>query len=449
MNSLPLARIAGYGLGILIVAAWQSSALSQQSINPTDAGVSSESLLLVPGTLDGAPPAADGIQTLMPVTPYSSPSTTNRSAPDNQFLGDAAAKPPQFNRFRIRPVFRTDVVYDDNIFISHNDRVGDILFTITGGLAFELGDYRDLKGNYLLAEYDLSGLIYADHSAENAINQNAVIRAQYLWGKLGAKLESHFQDLTGSDRDVGNLTTRKVFDNSLKFIYDYSEKVELDSEFQQLTNLYKSYLDSYEYIGKFGGNYLITGKTTLGLEGRIGELDAEGSPSQTYEQARVRARYEITGKLTLDGSVGIDFREFGSGGPGTKVTPVFTLGAEYRPFPNTVVSLKAYRNILASASIDAQDYIATGVQASLKQMILQRFSLAFTTGYEDDKYEANVVGTTTNRVDDYFFLRPSISYVANKWLTVGLFYQFSRNASSDQANSFYDNQVGLNVSLQF
>jgi len=352
-------------------------------------------------------------------------------------------------RWRLRPILGAGVVYDDNIFISKYDRQGDVIFTVTGGLAFELGDYRNLKENYLLAEYSATGFFYAEHSDQNAANQNAALRGQYRFNKLTAQLESQYQYLTGADRDVGNFANRHVFNNGLRFIYDYSDKTKADLELRQLTNLYQNYLNSYEYIAKFGIDYLITPKISLGLEGRVGGLDVEESPFQIYEQARIRGRYELTGKIALKASGGVEIRQYVSGGQGVSATPVFSFGAEYRPFVNSFIGVEAYRNVSGSASLAGQNFIATGVQLSLRQLFFQKMSLGLATGYENDTYTANEADVSADRVDNFVFFRPNISYAVFGWLNTGIFYEYRQNFSDTDSNSFYNNRVGFEVTAQF
>ena len=83
----------------------------------------------------------------------------------------------------------------------------------------------------------------------------------------------------------------------------------------------------------------------VGVGGTFG-LDFVEDPSvdQTFEQANVRINYQATGKLGLSASAGVEFRQFDNH-RGDRVTPVFELGAIYRPFDGTTVTLTAGRRI--------------------------------------------------------------------------------------------------------
>jgi len=272
---------------------------------------------------------------------------------------------------------------------------------------------------------------------------------QYRFSKLVTQIESRYQYLTGPDREVGNFVDRNVFYNALRASYDYSSKTVFDGEFSQTTALYQQYLDQYNYQAKGGMDYRVTDRTRLGLEGYFGFLDVQDSPLQVYQQARVRARYDLTGKVALKASVGIEFREFTSGDLPLRVDPVFSLGAEYRPFEGTLLSINGYRNSIGSTTLTQQNYDATGVQISIEQKILHKFTLGCAVGYENDTYYATSSGVDAGRVDNYFFVRPSLSYTFISWLNAGVFYEYRNNDSNEAPSSFYNNRVGAEFALQF
>lgn len=348
--------------------------------------------------------------------------------------------------WRIRPLFSAGVVYDDNIFISETDRVGDVIFTFAAGLTFELGDYRNLRENYLLAEYVATGFVYVNNPQQDAVNQSASLIGQYRFNKLAVQLESRYQYLTGAEREVGSFATRNLFRNAIRGIYELSPKTELDLELFQQASIYEQYLNSHNYGIKFGGNYNITPKVALGGETIFGISLADESPNQYYAQLRGRAAYNATGKLAFKTSAGIEIRALEEG---VRISPVFSLRGEYRPFENTLIALTGYGNVQSSASISDASYLATGVELSLRQLVFQKITTGFAVGYENDNYFSNTTGSEEGRVDNYFYLRPSVSYNFYKWFSAGVFYEFRQNESTAAGDSFYNNRVGFELSAQF
>jgi hypothetical protein len=347
--------------------------------------------------------------------------------------------------------FSTGVTYDDNIFITNQNRVADEIFTVSGGLTLGLGDFRNLQDNYLLAQYQLTGFFYVHNSQEDAPQQQFALRTQFRFSKLTLQTQTLYDYLTQANRQVGNFVRQTVIDNSLRLNYDYSDKTQFFLGGEQITNLFASFLNSYEYIGRLGGTYQISPKINLGGEAVFGRLVQEQSATGTYAQLRLLADYDLTGKLSAQLSVGGEIRYYdSSGGDLTKATPVFSLGLTYRPFPDTSIGLRAYRNVNASPSLAGENYTATGIALQLRQLLFQRLTVGISTGYENDSYLATQAGAAEpNRTDNYYFIEPNFTYRFRDWLSATLSYEFRRNASNEASSAFFDNRITFSVGVNF
>ncbi len=432
-----------------------------QSINPTDGGTRPAGLSqatsgvmqpLMPASEAGVDAGLTAINAItQPTGPLADPNLNDMPALNEDGVtilttGEEAAG----NWWRVVPMLSAGVVYDDNIFISNTDRKGDAIFNIGGGFALEIGDYRTLEENYLLFEYLASGYFFSKYTEQNSFGQNASLLGQYRFNQLAVQLESQYQYINGAQRQVGGFTTRNLVYNDLRFIYDVSEKTTFDLELSQDSNIYNSpYNSSYYFQATAGMDYLILPKVRIGLEGTAGYTTAENNPDQTYQIVNARAKYDLTGKVAIKATGGVQFNQYVTGGEAMRVSPVFSLGAEYLPFPNTAISLIGYRNLFVSPSLDNQDYWATGVELGITQTIAQRFQVGVAGGYENDTYVSNVPGVEADRVDNFFFIQPQISYNFLKYLTATVFYEHRFNDSTLQVDTWYDNQVGFEISAAF
>ena len=340
---------------------------------------------------------------------------------------------------------RVGIAYDDNIFISNTNRVADTILTVTGGISLIYGDWRSQSENFLVADYEASGIFYFENSDENALNQVASLMGQYRIQRLTMQLRSQYMYLTGAERDVGDLATRNLINNSLRFAYDVSGKTTLTAEGFANLALYKALFNSYEFGAKAGADYQILQKIRVGPEAVIGFLNVTDSPFQVYEQIRARATYNATGKISFEGSAGVEFRQFDSE---SRTYFVFSLTANYRPFDGTVIALHGYRNIYGSAALEGQDFIATGIEFSSTQRFFQRFYLTVATGYENDEYIAIAEDVQAGRVDNFVFIRPSLAFAFTKWASISVFYEFRKNFSNEFEFAFYDNRVGAALAFQ-
>jgi Putative beta-barrel porin 2 len=342
------------------------------------------------------------------------------------------------------------VFYDDNIFISHTDRKADTVFTLDGGFAFELGDYRQQADNYLIAKYLATGYLFTRNTGQDSVDQDAVLRDQYRFSNFTFQNQINFDYLNGSDRTVGTFVTRYLLDGSLKLLYDVSPKTQLFAQFEQISSIYRAELSSYEYIGRVGVDYLITPKIKLGLQGVVGDLVQQDGPSSLYGQAELRAAYQYSEKLTFRGAAGFQVTSY-SNSDLTRVTPVFELGADYHPFTDTTFSLTGFRKIFASPLFAGEFYTATGVSFTVDQKIFQRVTAEVLVGYEHDSYNSTggPGSFDIGRTDDYVYFRPSLTYNFRQWLSVTVYYQYSRNSSTTSSDAFFDNRVGGQISFTF
>jgi Putative beta-barrel porin 2 len=341
---------------------------------------------------------------------------------------------------------RVGIAYDDNIFISNTDPVADEILGVTGGVSFIYGDWRSKVDNFLVADYEAGGFFYFHNPEQDSFNQIASLSGQVRFQRLAILLRSQYAYLTGAVRDVGGFATRNLIYDTLRFTYDLSTKTSLWAEGFVNLAIYKSFFNSYDFGVKAGGDYQILQKVRVGPEFVMGFLDVADSPNQTYEQLRARVIYEATGKLTFEGSAGVQFLQFDSD---NKTLFVFSAGGTYRPFDGTAISLRGYRNVYGSAALQGEDYIATGVELGVTQRFLHRFYVTVNTGYENDDYFAVAENTDSGRVDNYVFVRPALAFAFTRWASISLFYEYRRNFSTDPDFPFSNNRYGGALAFQF
>ena len=384
------------------------------------------------------------------MAPLPDPNVDDMPVLDGERVG--AFQPPveeDGRLWRIRPILSTGVTFDDNIFITNSNRKGDFIFNINAGFALEFGDYRNMEDNYLLLEYLATAFFFNRYTSQNSFDQAASLVGQYRFENLAVQAESRYQSLSGAERQVGAFTDRSIFFNAFRMIYDYSEKTSMDFEANQRTSYYPQNLSSYYYEAKGGFNYALFPKTLIGLEGILGLAQVQESPDMWYQTLNGRLDYAISGKTMVKASGGVQFNEYVGGGEPLRMIPVFSLGAEYLLFTKTRLSLVAYRNLQASASLAGQDYIATGGELGLTQEFASKFEIGVTTGYENDTYVANTTSTDATRVDNFFFIRPSISYNFLKYMKASLSYEYRTNRSDLVEDTWFDNKLNLELEARF
>ena len=341
------------------------------------------------------------------------------------------------------------VYYDSNIFISQNNPKGDTVIQLAAGFTYEIGDYRNKVDNFLQLKYLATGYIYTGRSDQDGVDQQFVLHGQYRWDRLTLQSNLNFNYLDGPDRLAGTFTTQYLIDGLVRVLYDYSDKTQLHAEFEQMTDIYPSLFNSYEYVGRAGVDYQVAPKIKLGVEGVLGDLQIEHGGNSIYGELLARAAYKLTEKFSILASAGAEIVHYDARDL-TKVTPVFDLSAIWAPFVGTSFGLTAFRRIFASPVEQGDVFDATGIQASISQTFLQRVTAAVYVGYENDDYNASSRNAVNpSRTDNYVYVRPNLTYSIGGWCNVVLYYQFSHNDSNVNGASFDDHRIGGQVIFAF
>lgn len=343
----------------------------------------------------------------------------------------------------IHPFLSVGAVYDDNIFLEPDNEESDLILTATLGVQAEFGSAE--RG--VSAGYALSGFLFTDHSENNSLNHDLWATAHRQFSKTRVAGAVRYQHLSGSDRDAGGYTERDSLTASLDFGHELSGKTNLHGGVHHTSTFYDAFNDSADTNARFGADYAVTGKTRLGAEGVVGYLAGQSGVDQTYEQANATLSYGATGKLTFTGSAGWEWRQGDGGGDSDGF--VYSLGLFYQPRETTTVSLRGSRHTFASALFDDVTRRSTNVELGLSQKIYSRFALSVAAGYEHSEYQgSNRFGA--GREDDYFYVRPSLSFGITSRVWSTFFYEYRHNDSSSVAGqSFENNRVGAQVGITF
>ena len=384
--------------------------------------------------------------------PYGGFSTKNIA------LGEPSSQP---RRFYYGLMFTVRGVWDDNIFLSHTNKTSDYYFAIEPQLTLGFGDIQGRSRSYLRLDYMPSGLLYVNHSDEDAFNQMIHLEGGYSTGRLRLSLSqdvillqsanlNSFIDTTGlwANLDASAPTRMNIFNTRARAEYDLTGKLYLQGELDSYTYFYPNNLSDYTVSGGLYLYYRWLPKVSVGLGGTFGyNWVDDPTPNQAFEQVNLRLNYEVTAKLGLYASGGVEFRQF-DGDRSTYVTPVFELGLSYYPFEGTTFTLAAGRRVYNSGYEPGQDFTNTYV-GRFQQRLFHRLYLGLAVGYENADYFAADDNVNASRNDDYWFIEPSLDVLITRWLSAGVYYLHREDSSNAEFFSFDDNQVGVRATVRF
>jgi len=104
----------------------------------------------------------------------------------NVAMGEPSSQP---RRFYYGLQFTVRGVWDDNIFLTHTNKTSDYYFAIEPLLTLGFGDIQGQSRSYLRLDYMPSAILYVNHSDEDAFNQLIRLEGGYNSGRLRLSLE--------------------------------------------------------------------------------------------------------------------------------------------------------------------------------------------------------------------------------------------------------------------
>jgi len=356
---------------------------------------------------------------------------------------------PEENRF-VRATFSWDSFFDSNIFLDNTNEQGDWVNSLRPGIEFFTNQSPLDAEHYFQAGYDAEFLLFMENDSENSINHRANALYRYNASKGFIQASHDFAKVEGADRDIGNRTEVLSQNTIIRGEYELTRKIRFYGDANQRLRYYDNQNDRHNWhLGGFL-MYQVLPKTKIGLGTKVGWVDIQNSPNQTYQQALGRIIWEPTGKLTVDARFGADFREFHQlNARGSRVSPAGSLELRWDPLAKTMASLTAYYNVEGSSFINNSNFDAVGIQAKIRQNFSEKVSAILQGGYENADYYATTNNFTSNREDDYGFVRGSIIWEPYEWLSVEPFYRFSTNDSSIATSSFDRHQTGVQATLTY
>jgi hypothetical protein len=445
----------------LPVIAWGTFALSILFPLPVFA---QEALVAVANTVEPTPLVApeQSIDLSAEINPPLPVATTD-SSNDTSVARNIDSGIPRRFHYALNLTVRT--VYDDNINLSHDNRIKDFYTTIEPAIMLGFGDIDARVENYVRLDYLPAVFLFADHSENNSVQHVVRAEGQYRINRLTLNLSQLVQIMDGVDvqtqnaagsldqqvnLDVAGRTRFNIYTTHLNAAYYLTGKTFVSSGADYTATHYSQLISSEVLAANVFINYNYSPKMIVGLGGTFGDDRVDDpNPDQTFEQVNVRLSYQATGKIDFVASGGVEFRHFDGDMRDEHISPVFEIGVHYEPFDGTKISLTANRRILNSAVLAAQNYTVTNISVGLQQRLLDRFYLGVNLGYENSDYFSTISNAGSTRQDDYFFVQPSIAVRVTRFWSMGAYYLYRANSSSSDAFSFHDNQVGLRASLKF
>src|SRR5438874_6157409 len=131
-----------------------------------------------------------------PTNPFGTLDLKNLTIGGENASNVSSAEPRRFH-YSLRLTVRG--VYDDNIFISNTNRVSDYYFAIEPMITVGFGDIEGRGGNYIRLDYLPSIILFVDHSDEDTVEHLIRLEGQYRFSRLTLNLGQEVAILDGAN----------------------------------------------------------------------------------------------------------------------------------------------------------------------------------------------------------------------------------------------------------
>ncbi|HVE16220.1 MAG TPA: outer membrane beta-barrel protein [Chthoniobacterales bacterium] len=426
-------------------------------------------------TLTQAPPKADAAgaspsASLSSTAAGSTPATVSPASPE-QTVGVPESTNfflPNFSNYG-RPIFEREglkfragpvnlrmaltlgATYNDNIYGRNTDIVADEIFHVVPTFLVGLGDYAMKEKDFLRLDYRPSFDYYLSQKQENRLNQNLELAGQAAFSRYSTKVDLTYNTSNspnGSQQGgVEYSTTNFDWSNTYYLGAKTFARADTSATFQQSDN--DNNYQTFSISPQIG--YAYSPKTTVWIGPFAGIAFIGDGGTQTFQGVSTGFTLTNLRKLTLEGSVGVQARQFHGlnvSGASNFITPVFDLALTYEARQNTKFIVDLKRDVEISDILQGLTYDSTQITLSATQTFFSKISASLSFSFQILDYQGNDV--STSRTDYYSNLGGSLSRTIWKdSVSLSLSYIYQKRTSDFIENAFDANIYSVNVTWQF
>ena len=406
------------------------------------------------------------------------------AAPANQpaWLNSSQPLTLSYGSFDLHPRLRSTTIYDDNILFSPKGRQQDIINQVAPGIQILGGDRQTLEtylnraeywnyslnllklapsslivdsaenwpGKFVLVDYSPQWQKFGKHTENDSLDQFVVANAVWPMAKLILAVQETYSDQKATVVEASTRSTIQQNHTELNAAYRLNEKFSVDTAFVRQDVQYPgntNLVGFTEWKGSVSLNRQVGPTLNVSWVSAGGMDEIAAGQNQQFLQSGVRARYNYSELFLVDGSLGVEYRQFDTG-RGDTFTPYFTFGASYRPWERTSIRVGIARQQFASLN-QGYFYTSTGGYLTLRRDFTDRFSIWTDLSYFQFDYTPTANVANNSKPSDYYALRLTGDYKLWKHLDSQLYYQFSGNGVLQNDTVVQDHQIGLQLTLRF
>jgi hypothetical protein len=290
---------------------------------------------------------------------------------------------------------------------------------------------------------------YFNQSELSGYNQNGSLSASYDGGSLTARLNLGLSSNDGANRYYEASVQQYTYNYSLTASYRIGTKTSLDGNIgQTFTDSNGAYQSTGSFDSGLSAMWHYSDRTQFGPGIRYTTDSGQTDNFRTTIGPTITMNYLLTGKISLNSRIGLDFVQFDQGADDTSMSA--SIGLHYKASEKWGMSLSYYQDGQASPGYaNGTQEIANLSLQYHRQILRATWNLGVT-------YEMGASGTNVNPngsdVDsDYFSVTTGISMPVFNTASARLFMSWDQNGGGYSGTSGDDSrfQVGAGLTWSF
>jgi hypothetical protein len=362
-------------------------------------------------------------------------------SPPGAAPGDQHDKPPfEWGPVSLRPHLYYRFLDGSGIPTAGSNHVSTTIQEISPGLLFGIG-------NHWALDYTPTWSFYSNKQFRNTLDHNVTLTGGAAYEDWVFGLSQNYSSSSEPLVETGTQTDLEIYSTAINASRRLNSRMSLDLAINQNFTFATQFESFREWSTLDWLNYQFWPRLDVAIGVGLGYDDVETGSDMTYEQFQGRIRWRATDKISFQLHVGLEDRQFLSGGAGDLVSPVFGAAIQYQPFETTTFSLSADRAVTASL-LPNQAAESTSINCNLNQRFLKRLNLGLGGAYNTTTY-VDSSNASTDRTDDYYSFNVRLSCSFLKRGTAAVFYQKSDNSSTAPGYTFLSSQAGLEIGYRY
>jgi hypothetical protein len=378
--------------------------------------------------------------------------------PDSQGLklGDTNA--------RLHVGMKTSLIYDDNIYLSKDNKKDDII-TVLEPMVAIVAPFGD---NRFIAEYKFSEYLYADYTKEdhpdhlvkglieiNMTDYRLTLAEQYQRFTNRANTEDSTRMRQQNNDFRAGIAT--VNENRLGFDIGYRNRIEDYISNEIITgNMKYDDKDRMYHIADIQLLYRFAPKTSLIFETDLGWIryDNDYNADSFYVEPLIGIKGELTNKITANIRGGYRYQEYETSSLVINddfESAVVRGGIDFQMTKDDLVNLAVERSAYESTYKNINYYEGTSGMLKYTHAFSKKLSLSPYGTYQWHRYakETTEDSDTKKRRDKIFGGGVSLKYNMRDWVALEAKYDYKEKDSNFDKFDYKDNAVTVSATIGF